>query len=655
MALPLLLLSAAPPAVSVDEVRLYVDCAKGADVATGTERAPFRSVARAQAALSALRRRPLRAGDGATVYIRGVCELSTPLVLNESGVRYVGEEGAMLSAGTRVEPSGEQGGVRTVDLGAYNFSAANLGELSGRGYSGGSACIDVDNFEPSAAELFFRADGPASAAGARSYGPEESGGMWLARYPDRAGGLPSTDDWAGIDSVRDLTLTIGAYKAKLAAWKAELASGGQAWMHGLWSWNWADSHRPVVSVGTDDITVGADDINRDVNPIHAHKPGQQGGYVYTYGLRSELDSAGEYHIDAATGTLSFLPPAGGAAGSYAVSRLESAVVARGVSNVTLEGLEIRHARGAGVVVSDSAGVVLKGCTVSDHGMMGVNITGGAGCGVEDSEVAGNGDAGVVLYGGDRAALTPGGHFVRNCTVHHNQRWIMNYAPDVFLGGVGQSVEGSEIYGSPQIAVFMQGNDHTLADSHIHDAGRQCSDCGAFYMGREWTYRGNQILRSKFSRLDSIFGNAHGQTSAVYLDDQLSSVRVEGCTFEQIEGRVLELGGGRYNAFVNNVIQQSAATQAMSFDDRGGGGTKCCKPGALPFGFLGRVPYNTSAAWRKYPGLPGILSDDPCTPKHNVISGNILCGGARAFSVDPKTVERWGSEMSNNTARADCPQ
>jgi hypothetical protein len=77
------------------------------------------------------------------------------------------------------------------------------------------------------------------------------------------------------------------------------------------------------------------------------------------------------------------------------------------SDVTFEGLEIRHARGPGVKIDDSKRVVLKSCTVSGHGMMGVNVTGGSGCGVQGSEVAGNGDAGVVLMGGDRATLAPG--------------------------------------------------------------------------------------------------------------------------------------------------------------------------------------------------------------------------------------------------------
>jgi hypothetical protein len=52
-----------------------------------------------------------------------------------------------------------------------------------------------------------------------------------------------------------------------------------------------------------------------------------------------------------------------------------------------------------------------------------------------------------------------------------------------------------------------------------------------------------------------------------------------------------------------------------------------KPGGMPFVFLDRVPYKTSAAWQKYPGLADILQDEPCLPKHN---GARLPGTARAF-------------------------
>ena len=57
-------------------------------------------------------------------------------------------------------------------------------------------------------------------------------------------------------------------------------------------------------------------------------------------------------------------------GSYSISRLESVVVAIVVSNVTLENLEIRYSRGAGVSVIDSTDFVIKGCTISNHGMLG---------------------------------------------------------------------------------------------------------------------------------------------------------------------------------------------------------------------------------------------------------------------------------------------
>ena len=88
------------------------------------------------------------------------------------------------------------------------------------------------------------------------------------------------------------------------------------------------------------------------------------------------------------------------------------------------------------------------------------------------------------------------------------------------------------------------------------------------------------------------------------------MNIEGNRFENIDGRVMALGGGRHNRFVGNIVKQSAPTQGISMDARGGGGSKCVGDGRLPFSFLSRVPYNTSSAWAKYPGLAGILEDDP---------------------------------------------
>ena len=118
---------------------------------------------------------------------------------------------------------------------------------------------------------------------------------------------------------------------------------------------------------------------------------------------------------------------------------------------------------------------------------------------------------------------------------------------------------------------------------------------------------------------------------------------------------MALGGGRHNEFTSNLIIQSQPTQAISMDARGGGGSKCCAPGKLPYSFLFRVPFNTSTAWKKYSDLPNILDDEPCTPKHNRISDNVLCGGVNNLSLDAAMVATWGSVMANNTVATACPK
>jgi parallel beta-helix repeat protein len=480
-------------------VHFHVDCQHGDDSATGLVRdESLRTVHAAQASVRSLRENDTTKPTPAVVHITGLCELKTVLQFDakDNNVIYIGDgEGAILSAGTQLETThGDENGLISIDLAKYNFSADNLGKLKGRGYSGGSACILLNRFESSAAELFYRPNSTRSTASARSVSVEDMDTMRLARFPNVAsGGLPSDADWLKISTVKDHTLGLnGVTPAQLASWGQEMAAGSDAWMHGLWAWNWADSHRPITSVGIDSLVVGDDDAgDADVAPIKAGSSGGQGGNVYAYNLRSELDQEGEYYIDRQKATLDFMPIGGagssssGSRGSYFLSRLEAVVAVSGASNITLQNLEIRHSRGGGVVVTDSNGFLVKDCTVANNGMMGINITGGTNCGVAESEISGNGDGGVIMMGGDRTTLTPAGHFVRNCSLHHNQRFIMNYAPHVFLGGVGQSVEGSEIFAAPQIGVFMQGNDHTLSSSNLHHLAQQCSDCGAFYMGREW--------------------------------------------------------------------------------------------------------------------------------------------------------------------------
>lgn len=791
----LLFISSVAAAVPLPAAEVHVDCTNGSDLhGDGSASRPFKTPEQAREHIRTLRSSAnynyVDSHSGLftllTVNVAGWCELASTLVLDnpalDSNVAWTGSGadagfsgGVQLSAADTNTANGTA--ITQVNLKKYNFSTSNLGKLSGRGYSGGSACIDLNNFEASAAELFYRPhkEGGAGAGAGAGDVVEDLETMRVARFPNVAG-TPATSDWLEVAHVGSVGATgtplgvTAAVAARLSKWSAELEAnpGAQAWTHGLWSWNWADSHRPVTAIApdTETLVVGNDDINRDVNPIKVHGGGQGGNY-YVYNLRSELDGPGEYYVDAQTATLSYIPPLavqpppsppskdepctwnvtisrsdtkgawhsllvpGGVndafkfsgcsasgpmglectrmkprvhagahvlvnnegtaigegvccngvddsvisavrlkcstpppppppppspappappappLGSYHVSRLATVVSLLGVSNVSFTRIEIRFARGAGVSVVNSLRVVLDSCTLSNHGMMAVNITGGLENGVRNSEVGGNGDGGVVLDGGDRLTLTPSNHFVEDTSLHHNQRWLLNYAPHVFMGGVGQRVLRSRIFAGPQIGVFMQGNDHSVADSVLHDLGQQCSDCGAFYAGREWTYRGNKLLNNTWYRIESIWG----AVSAVYLDDQLSSVTIDSNTFDHVSGFVLELGGGRNNIFTNNIIN---GTGSVHFDNRGHDGNGCAHAGAMPYEFLARVPYKTAAVWSKYQDLPNLLDDEPCTPKYNQIEGNTLCGGVTSLGFDVATATgKWGSFVKNNTVRAQC--
>jgi hypothetical protein len=282
--------SVPPPAAQGIAATMYhVDCDSGSDTTgRGTPALPFRSPHRAQRAIRQQRAAATTTAAAAaattTVKVTGLCELPTPLAFGpaDSNVQWVGDgPGAILSGGTLIsgartaarQPPGSVGtaaapaapSLQKVDLRQFNFTAETLGVYRGRGYAGGSACILLNNFEASPAELFYRPAGPSSTAGSRSSSEREVGVMRVARFPSVTGDVPSTSDWAKVTSVQNkTTLTIsGTTSESLEGWGAALKEGKQLFAHGLWSWNWADAHRPVLAVNTlaKTITVGDDDYN----------------------------------------------------------------------------------------------------------------------------------------------------------------------------------------------------------------------------------------------------------------------------------------------------------------------------------------------------------------------------------------------------------
>ena len=78
--------------------------------------------------------------------------------------------------------------------------------------------------------------------------------------------------------------------------------------------------------------------------------------------------------------------------------------------------------------------------------MGINVTKSSrNITLHGLDVFGAGAGGVFLDGGDRVSLSRGDSTLTDSMVHGNSRWVFAMCPQIFMGGVGRTVENNEIY------------------------------------------------------------------------------------------------------------------------------------------------------------------------------------------------------------------
>lgn len=329
----------------------------------------------------------------------------------------------------------------------------------------------------------------------------------------------------------------------------------EVWLHGYWAWDWANTYEQLESF---DPATG---LIRLCPPhgIYGFKSGQR---FYFLNILEELDQPGEYYVDREQGILYFWPPAPIEQGEAGLSLLgEPLIQLREVSHVSFQGLSLEYSRGTGIQVEGGTGVEVEGCTLRHLGNWAVVIEGGQGHTIRSCDLYSLGDGGVRLSGGDRQTLRPGGHAVRNNHLHHLGEWSRCYQPGVLLGGVGHHVAHNLIHHGPHCAILLGGNEHLLEFNHLHHVCQETGDVGAFYMGRDWTERGNIIRHNLFHHTQG-----YGMGSmAVYLDDCASGAEVYGNIFYQCT-RAAFIGGGRNNRVENNIFVD--CQPAVMIDGRG---------------------------------------------------------------------------------------
>lgn len=589
------------PKLPAAETRLFV-LPSGDDSAAGSREAPLASLAGARDRIRQLRADGI-AGPVLVAFGSGRYFFPQPVAFSqqdsgtEAGpVRYLAAAGqeVQFTAGRPVEkwqpvtdagvlarlPAAARDAVRTADLKAQGIN--DFGRLGIRGFAAPNPVAE--------AELFIQ------------HRP-----MTLARWPN--------DGFRGLTKVVDATTLIpDTDRAK--RWTAE----ADPWVFAYWHHDWAELFEPLAGI---DEQTGALLRKPEVKPQYGITAKRARWYAAN--LLCELDAPGEYYLDREAGRLYCWPPADATEADLntaVLSQGEGVLRATDLAHVQFRGFTIEACRGTAVRLTGGSNCELVGCTIRNVGHSAVSVSGGRrhrvyGCDIHDC-----GSGGISMAGGDRKTLTPAGHTAENNHVFRYSRRARTYRAGISVSGVGNRILRNLIHHGPHMAISAGGNDHLVAGNEVHNVVAESGDAGAYYVGRDWTQRGN-VLRGNYWH-DIVGATGHGGMT-IYLDDQHCGHTIEGNLFERC-ARAVFIGGGDDNLVANNLFLD--CHPSVHIDNRGMGWQKAATDdpqGTLRTRFAA-MPV-TGDLWRqRYPNLVGTLEDDPNIPKRNTIVRNISVGG-----------------------------
>ena len=339
-------------------------------------------------------------------------------------------------------------------------------------------------------------------------------------------------------------------------WKDE----NDGWLYGYWYHDWADSYEKIASIDT------AQRLITLAPPLH-HYGFAKGRRYYALNLLSEIDRPGEWYLDRQHGVLYFWPPSNPNRAVVEISMFASLFVELdGVSHVVFRGLTWETGRADGLSIKGGERCLLAGCTVRNLAGDGVVVEGGKGHGLLGCDIHGMGRGGLILRGGDRKTLTPCGHFVENCDIHHLSRIDHTYTPAVLANGVGIRIAHNAMHHIGSSAMRVEGNDNLVEFNEVHHAVLESDDQGGVDVFGNPTFRGNVYRHNFFHDIGS--GRSCG-SAGIRLDDAISGTLIYGNVFWRCaDGNFggVQIHGGKDNIVDNNLFVD--CKQAISFSPWG---------------------------------------------------------------------------------------
>ncbi len=387
-------------------------------------------------------------------------------------------------------------------------------------------------------------------------------------------------------------------------------------LHGYWVWDWFDEFLQVQSIDTNTKEIF-------IKPPHSRYGYCKEQRYYAVNVLEELDQPGEWYLDRSSGLLFFWPPQSLSAGKAFVSLLDAPMMQLdSTENIRVEGLSFAFSRGHGMVITGGRNNNVAGCSFNNLGDVAVKLEAGEKNGISSCDMYDIAAGGVLLNGGDRKTLSFAGNFVVNCHIHHFSQWIRTYQSAITISGVGNYASHNVIHDAPGCGILLTGNEHIIEYNELYNLALETGDVGAFYMGRDWTERGNMIRYNYFHDLK---GPGVHDVNAVYLDDWASGTTVTGNIFSEC-ARGIMIGGGRDNIVDNNIF--IGCKPAVHVDSRGLGWAKYYFDGTTNtlFDRMDAMNYKEPPYSTKYPALLSLYQDEPAVAKHNIITRNISLMG-----------------------------
>jgi len=631
----------------------------GDDANPGTKARPFATLEKARDAVRQLKKESSLPAGGVAVYLRkGTYRRRASFELSEvdSGAAdapivyrsYPGEK-VVVSGGVEVRgfrpvtdrdapkrlPKEARAHVVVLDLKAAGVD--DFGSIKPRGFG----------LEPVPAhlELFFN-DKP----------------MQLARWPNPVGKIAK--DYTTVAGLigenlcdfhgKQMDMTDGfLYRDdRHARWRNE----PDGWLFGYWARWYAARYLKIASIEPDKKIIRLGGPGTYHHPPKHRKGGFVSGAPYFgINLLCELDSPGEWYLDRDSGMLYFWPPSPVEKGRAVVSLLEEPLVTtQQASHVVFRGITFEAGRADAVIIHGGEDVLLAGCIIHNMGNWAVIIDGGKGHGVIGCDIAYTGDGGVSLKGGDVKTLTPSGHFVENCHIHHFDRWNRaGYQSGVILEGVGCRVSHNLIHDGPHQAVRLKENDHVFEYNEVHDTPYEAREMGTYYMyGRDRVLgeRGNIARYNYFHHVPYTRalekGFVGGGRPVFHIDHMNGGMTIYGNIFNSVESSSgAFFSGGRENMLENNIFYRCVT--GITLGDRSFVYAAENKPPRCRIdNYLRRMQYDRPPWSVRYPQLAKLLDkENPALPENNLVARNISVKVATFLRVVP--VARESATIENN--------